>query len=92
MRSMMLTVNRDTLEELLQHAAVAARIVGHLDGGRLDAAVGPLGDHIDAIAHELGELLGDPRFVNAHERSTDAADQVVLNGAPMLVSATGGRR
>jgi len=45
------------LRDLLAHAASAARIVGHLDDA---LAVEPLADHVDAIVHELSELLGEP--------------------------------
>lgn len=53
-----LTLDRTVLIELLEHAASAARIVGHLDDA---IAAGPLGDHVDAVVHGLTELLGDPR-------------------------------
>lgn len=57
----MLPLERFVLEKLLDHATAAARLAGHLDDCREDLIVGPLSDHIDAIAHELNELLGDPR-------------------------------
>jgi hypothetical protein len=76
-----LTVDRSTLENLLDHAASAAHIVGHLDGA---IATGPLGDHVDAIVHELTELLGDPHTLVAPvqgARSTLALD-VTPDAAP----------
>jgi len=48
-----LSLDIAVLETLLKHAASAARIVGHSDA----LAAGPLADHVDAIVHELGELL-----------------------------------
>jgi len=56
-----LTRDRAILEKLLAHAAAAARIVGHID----DPAIEPLADHIDAIVHELSELLGEPHRIAA---------------------------
>lgn len=57
----MLLLERFGLEKLLVHATAVARLVGHLDECCEDLLVGPLSDHIDAIARELNELLGDPR-------------------------------
>lgn len=57
-----LTVDRSTLEKLLNHAASAAHFVGHLDGA---IPAGPLGDHVDAVVHGLTELLDDPHTLAA---------------------------
>lgn len=54
---MQVTIERTTLVAMLGHASSAARIIGHLDEAR---AAGPLADHVDAIVHELSELLGAP--------------------------------
>jgi hypothetical protein len=54
--SNLITIERSILEKLLGHATSAARIVGHSDA----LAAGPLADHVDALVHELTELLGDP--------------------------------
>lgn len=59
--SAMLPMERFVLEKLLDHATAAACLAGHLDDCREDLLVGLLPDHIDAIAHELNELLGDRR-------------------------------
>jgi hypothetical protein len=72
----MLPLERFVLESLLDHATAAARLVGHLDDCREDLLVGLLSDHIDAIAHELNELLNDPRRISSPlvgERSVLAA-------------------
>ena len=61
----MLPLERFVLENLLDHATAAARLVGHLDDCREDLVVVPLSDHIDAIAHELNELLGDTRRISS---------------------------
>jgi len=53
-----ITIDRATLERLHAHAFSAARFVGHIDA----LATGPLADHIDALAPELGELLGNPHL------------------------------
>lgn len=81
-----LTIDRATLERLRAHAASAARLVGHLDDA---LATGPLGAHVDAIAHELGELLGNPHLRAApvpSVRSTLALDIVTQDGVPELVA------
>ena len=58
---MQLTLDRAILETLLKHAMSAARLVGSIDDGAL--AIGPLADDIDAIVHELSELLGNPHLI-----------------------------
>src|SRR4051812_45889794 len=78
-----ITIDRATLERLHALASSAARLVGHSDA----LATGPLADHVDALAHELGELLGNPHLSAApvpSARSTFALD-VVLDGVPELV-------
>jgi hypothetical protein len=75
-----LTLDRSTLEKLLNHAASAAQLIGHLDEA---IAAGSLGDHIDAIAHGLSELLGDPHPLAApDDRAPDdrAPDDLVAHG------------
>jgi len=64
-----LTIDRATLERLRAHAASAARLIGHIDA----LATGPLADHVDTIAYELGELLDNPHLV---------LDGLVAPGAP----------
>jgi len=79
-----LTIDRATLERLHAHAASASRLIGHIDA----LATGPLADHVDALAHELGELLGNPHLIAApvpSARSTFALD-VELDGVPELVA------
>jgi hypothetical protein len=56
-----LTLDRATLEKLLAHATSVARIVGHSDA----LAAGPIADHVDAIVHELSELLGNHHLLAA---------------------------
>jgi len=73
-------IDRATLERLHAHAASAARFVGHIDA----LATGPLADDIDALAHELGELLGDPHLIAAPVPS--ARSTFALDGVPELVS------
>ena len=62
-----LSIDVETLRTLLNHAASAAHLVGHLDDA---IAAGPLGDHVDAIVHKLTELLGDPHTLAAPVQST----------------------
>ena len=79
---MTIATPRSILEKLLHHAAFAAHLVGHLDDNAQPALVRQLGDHIDAIAHELAELLGNPGAL--------AAAEAVHDGAQMLTSLAGG--
>ena len=73
----LLPVPRTVLLDLLTHAASAAHLVGHLDDKAQPELIRQLGDHVDAIAHELAELLGKP-------------DAVAHDNAPMLTSIAGG--
>jgi len=66
---MKLTLARSILEKLLEHAAAAARIAGHLDA----PAVEPLADHVDALVHGLTELLGDPAAPVPRQAIIDAS-------------------
>lgn len=97
---MQLTLDTTTLEKLLAHAASAARIVGSIDeivGGAF--AVGLLADDIDAIVHQLTELLGNPDLVAVPAwiaRARFAPDVTTPDGVvtqddvPQLVTGTGG--
>jgi hypothetical protein len=58
--AMQFTLGRAILETLLEQAMSAARLVGSIDDDGRTLAVGPLGDEIDALAHDLSELLGNP--------------------------------
>lgn len=60
-RVMLIKLDSTVLDTLLKHATSAARHVGHID----DSKVGPLADDIDAIVHELSELLGRPHLIPA---------------------------
>jgi hypothetical protein len=68
------TVDSAVLHELLAHASSAARLVSYLDE-RSNAAlvVGPLSDDIDAIVHELCEMLGSARAFPRLVQSTGLA-------------------
>jgi hypothetical protein len=70
-----LTLNKSILEKLFGHAAAAARIIGHLDD---TIAVGPLADHVDAIVHDLSELLGNPHLIAAPVPSTQASRTISI--------------
>jgi hypothetical protein len=79
-----ITIDRATVERLHGLASSASRLIGHIDA----LATGPLADHVDTIAYELGELLGNPHLIAApvpSARSTFALD-VVLDGVPELVA------
>ena len=83
---MSITLDRSALEKLLHHAAFAARLVGHLDDGAHSALIRQLADHVDAIVHELTELLGNPHVRTA----TNAVETGTQGVAPMLTSIAGG--
>jgi len=83
MAPMMLSVDRDALEELLKHAASAARLAGH--GDKLADG---LADHVDAIAHVLGEILGEPGPIAPLSERVDWLRQLVAR-ADALASALG---
>lgn len=80
---MMLTVDRDALEELLRHAASAARLAGSSD-----ALADGLADHVDAITHALGEILGEPRPVAPLSERVDWLRHLVAR-ADALATALG---
>ncbi len=89
---MLITVDRVILEELFKHAASAAHLVGHLDDGVPEAVRGPLGDHVDAIAHNVSELLGDVGLVVPYAPAVELDDGVARSTVPMLAAgARGGR-
>jgi len=84
------TLDTAVLRLLLQQAAAAARLVGHIDDdASATAAIGPLADTIDEIVHTLTELLGDPHAIAApvpHASSTFAPDVVRQPGSPAIAT------
>jgi hypothetical protein len=84
-----ITVDVATLEGILHHAAFAAHLVGHLDDDAHRELIRQLGDHVDTIAHELAELLGDPGAL-AEPGAAAPDDRGARGGAPMLTSIPGG--
>src|SRR4051794_7509487 len=78
-----IAIDRSTLEKLLDHAAMAAHLVGHIDGAAPPELIRPLGDHVDTIAHELAELLGAPRAL-AEPDAAAPDDREARGGAPRL--------
>lgn len=91
-----LTLDSAILETVLKRAMSAARLVGYIENGVGDGLeAGLLADEIDAIIHELSELLGNPCLIAApvpSSRSTFASDVVtrgdvvMRNGVPELVA------
>jgi len=75
-----ITLDRGILEAVLERSESAARLVSYIDDRGKDAvAVHPLADEIDAIVHELTELLGNPHLIAASVSdacSTFGADDV----------------
>ena len=84
-----LLVPETVLANLLDHAAFAAHLVGHLDDSAQPELIRQLGDRVDTIAHELAELLGDPRALAAPDAAAPDARKG-CDGAPMLTSIAGG--
>ena len=60
-----LTLDRATLETILERATSAARLVGYIDEPAVDGFVRPLADNIDEIVHTVTELLGNPHLIAA---------------------------
>lgn len=79
---MQLTLDSAILEHLLERAAMASRLVGHIDERVGVTLVGSLGDSVDAIVHVLSELLGNPHvvFVLVPSSSSSTAGDVVAHG------------
>jgi hypothetical protein len=88
MPSVTIAIPRSTIEQLLDHAAFAAHLVGHLDDKAQPELIRQLGDHVDAIAHELAELLGAPSAL-AKRDAAAPDDRKARDGAPMLTSIAG---
>jgi hypothetical protein len=90
--TMQITLDRAILAMLLKRAASAARRVGYIDDGVDGAlAIGSLADDIDAIVHELSELLGNPHLIAAPLSSgnlTFAPDVVMQD--ELAIAVTGG--
>jgi hypothetical protein len=86
---MRITVDRTTLEKLLDHAAFAAHLVGHLDDDAHRELIRQIGDRVDAVVHGLTELLGDPGAFAAPDTAAPD-DRGPRDGAPMLTSIAGG--
>ncbi len=84
-----ITVDVATLEGILHYAAFAAHLVGHLDDKAQPELIRQIGDHVDTIAHELTELLGDPGAL-AEPDAAAPGDRKARDGAPMLTSIAGG--
>ena len=88
-----LQVPKPVLGELLAHASSAARIVGHLDDRERSPAVEQLSDHVDALVHGLGELVGGHRLTDEPvqaEQETNAVDELrqLIERADALASTT----
>jgi hypothetical protein len=84
-----LTLGRSTVEKLLHDAAFAAHLVGHLDDKAHAELVSQISDRVDAIAHELTELLGAPSAL-AERDAAAPDDREALDGVPMRTSIAGG--
>ena len=51
---MQVSIDIEALNSLLEHAASAALLIGHLDADEMVARA--LGEHIDEVVHELTEF------------------------------------
>jgi hypothetical protein len=88
-RGQQVTFDRSILQKLLDHAASAAHLVGHLDDKIQLELTRQIGEHVDTIAHELTELLGAPTAL-AERDAPSPDDCTVRDGVPMLTSVAGG--
>jgi hypothetical protein len=86
---MRITLERSTLEKLLHHAASAAHLAGHLDDDARVHIVSALADHVDAVVHELSELLGAAHATAALDVVTPS-ESVAHDCAPMLTATARG--
>jgi hypothetical protein len=84
-----IAIPRSTIEQLLHHAAFAARLVGHLDDDAHRELIGQISDRVDTVVHGLTELLGDPSALAEPDAATPD-DRKVRDGAPMLTSIAEG--
>jgi hypothetical protein len=85
---MRITLEGSVLEKLLDHAAFAAHLAGHLDNDMHRDLIGQLGDHVDAVVHGLTELLGDPRSLAEHH-GFGSDDCEAYDDAPMITASAG---
>jgi hypothetical protein len=83
------TIDRAFLEKLLDHAAFAAHLVGHLDDDAHAELIGQISDRVDTVVHGLTELLGIPSAL-AEPDAAAPDDRKVRDGAPLLTSIEGG--
>jgi hypothetical protein len=86
---MRITLEGDILEKILNHAAFAAHLVGHLDAHARRDLVDQLGDHVDAVIHSLTEILGDPRALSGHDSAAGSDDSEPYDGVLMLTASAG---
>jgi hypothetical protein len=76
------------LERLLKHAVSATRLVGSIDDGVGGTLAGPLFEEIDAITHELSELLGSPHRLAAPAGNAVENLRQLISKAEALANAT----
>jgi hypothetical protein len=86
---MTIAIPRSTLQKLLDQAASAAHLVGHLDDKAPPELIRQIGDQVDAIAHELAELLGAPSAL-VEPDAVALDDRGARDAAPLLTSIAGG--
>ena len=90
---MQLTIDRAVLEILLEQAESVSYLVGGIAERAADRMVEQRSDDIDAIVHELNELLGNPHLIAAsvpNARSTFASHELgpVLDPAGLVIGFT----
>jgi hypothetical protein len=86
-------VPKPVLVDLLVHASSAARIVGHRDDRDDSSNLEHLSDHVDALVHGLGGLLGEHRLPPAlapDDNEKDMLDELrqLMARADALASTT----
>ena len=81
-------VDGAVLQKLLRHASSAARLVGAVeDRGAANLAIDALADDIDAVVHELCELLGTPGAHAVTPRCRSAAESADTSANALPVAA-----
>ena len=77
-----ITIDIENLRTLLAHATFAARFIRQHDV----LATGPIAEHINAIAHGLGEVLGEHRRGAQGPSASATVDADVISKAAVVVA------
>ena len=82
-RPIQISIDVESLRTLLAHATFAARYIGQHDV----LAIGPIAEHINAIAHGLGEVLGEHGRGARGPSASATVDADVISKAAVVVAS-----